>query len=402
MTSKRFVLAAALFLAACSDQQQAGNAGPGGPGGAMGPVEVGVVTLASADVPRDVELPGRVVAYATAEIRPQVEGIVRKIAFREAGKVEAGDALYELDDRKFRAALDAANAALRKAEAATGSAELAFTRAERLVETKAASTQTLDDARSTLAQAKADEEAAAADVQTAQINLDNATIRAPISGSISVSAVSVGSLVTASQTTALATIRQVDPIYVDLVDSSANLLRIRDEVAAGRLGRQPGVQPTVRLVLENGSDYNQEGKLTLAEMVVSQTQGTFSLRATFPNDEGILLPGMFVRAKVDLGSMPDAFLVPQRAVTRDDSGNATAYVVSADSKAEQRKITTMGTAGNDWIVVDGVKAGEKLIVDGFQKFTSDADVKPVEAEIDADGVVKQEIATEAAADGASK
>lgn len=382
-----------LLAASCSNEQGSpGAQGPGAPGpGAMGPVEVGVVELQSQSLPRSVDLPGRVIASATAEVRPQVNGIVRRIAFREGGDVEAEAILYELDDTRFRAAYAAAAAALRKAEAATAGAQATFDRTERLAATNAVSAQTLDDARSTLLQAEADEEAARADLETARINLDNATIRAPIAGVIGVSQVSVGALVTENQTNAMATIRQVDPVYVDLVDSSANLLRVRDEVQAGRLGRGAGAQNAVSLTLENGGKYESTGLLSPADMVVSQTTGTFTMRASFPNPERVLIPGMFVRATVELGEMPDAFLVPQRAVTRNDSGGATLYVVTDDSKAELREVTTGGAVGNDWIVVDGVENGEKLIVDGFQNISNGASVSPVEATVDENGVVPQDL-----------
>lgn len=385
-------------VAGCSGEQ----GGPQMPPGASGPVEVGVVALVSRSVPRSIELPGRVVAYATAEVRPQVDGIVRKIVFTEAGKVEAGAALYELDDRKFQAAVAAAAAALKKSEAATAAAQVTFDRNEKLAATNAISAQTLDDARSTLLQAQADEEVAKAELDSARINLDDATIRAPIDGVIGVSTVSVGSLVTANQTDALATIRQVDPIYVDLVDSSTNLLRIRDEVSTGRLGREQGVVPAVTLTLENGREYAARGELKLAEMVVSQTSGTFSLRATFPNAERVLMPGMFVRASVDLGSMPNAFLVPQRAVQRNDSGEATLFVASQDGKAELKTVTTSGAIGNDWVVVDGVSSGDRLIVDGFQKISDGTSITPVEVTIDENGVVKQTISSAASNDGEPK
>jgi len=379
-----------LTLVACNDQ----NGSQAGPPPSAGPFEVGVITLKSQDVPRSIELPGRVVAYATAEVRPQVDGIVRRIAFKETRAVAAGDILYELDNRKFQAAVDSASAAVKKAEAATASAQASYDRTARLAATNAVSAQTLDDAKSTLLQAKASEEAARADLETAQINLDDTVIKAPIAGTIGVSAVSVGALVTANQTDSLATIRQTDPIYVDLVDSSTNLLRIGEEVKSGRLGRQPGVAAGVALTLDDDKAYSQQGKLTLAEMVVSQTSGTFSLRSTFPNPDRMLIPGMFVRAKVDLGTMPNAFLVPQRAVTRDNSGAATLYVVSSDGKAELRKITTSGSQGNDWIVIGGVSDGDRLIVDGFQKISNGTAVKPVEATIDDDGVVEQVISAQ--------
>lgn len=305
-------------IAGCSSEQTSG-AGPGP--GTAGPIEVGVVVLKSGPVSREVELPGRVVASATAEVRPQVDGIVRKIVFAEGRKIAAGDVLFELDDRKFQAAFDSAKASLQRAEAETTAAQSAVQRNEKLAATNAVSAQTLEDARTTLLQAKADQEIAKANLGTAQISLDDATIRAPLGGEIGIATVSVGSLVTANQTTALATIRQIDPIHVDLVDSSANLQRVRDEAEAGRLGREPGAAPSVTLTLENAREYAPKGELQPAEMVVSRTSGTFSLRSIFANPDGVLLPGMFVRAKVDLGTIPDAFLVPQLAVQRTDTGD---------------------------------------------------------------------------------
>ncbi len=381
---------AVLLLALVTACQPSNPSGPP----AAGKAEVGYVTLQPTSVPRTIELPGRVIALATAEIRPQVNGIVRKIAFREGGAVNAGDVLYELEDAKFKAAYAAAAAAVKKAEAATTGAQTAFDRNQKLSESNAVAAQTVDDARSTLLQAEASEEAARADLETARINLENATIRAPIGGVIGVSSVSVGALVTENQTGALATIRQIDPINVDLVDSSANLLRIRDEVDSGRLGRELGKPPAVMLTLENGKAYGETGTISLTEMVVSETTGTFTLRATFPNSQRVLLPGMFVQASVDLGTLNEAFLVPQRAVTRGDDGIATIYVVSADNKAEAKRITTVGTSDNNWIVTEGASSGDRLIVDGFQKFSAGAEVIPVEATIDDDGVVGQDLKAE--------
>ncbi|PIO98659.1 efflux RND transporter periplasmic adaptor subunit [Pleomorphomonas carboxyditropha] len=381
------VLLMLAFIAACQPSSQSGPA-------PAGKIQVGYVTLQPTSVPRTIELPGRIVALATAEIRPQVDGIVRKVAFKEGGTVKAGDVLYELDDAKFKAAYAAAAAAVKKAEAATAGDRTTFERNQKLSESNAVSTQTVEESRSTLLQAEADEEAARADLETARINLENATIRAPIGGIIGVSSVSVGALVTENQTDALATIRQIDPINVDLVDSSANLLRIRDEVDSGRLGRENGKRPAVTLTLENGKPYDKAGTISLTEIAVSESTGTFTLRATFPNSPPVLLPGMFVTAKVDLGTLSGAFLVPQRAVTRGDDGVATLYVVSSDGKAELKRLTTLGTSGNAWIVTDGVAAGDRLIVDGFQKFSNGSEVEPVEATIDDDGVVHLKAAAE--------
>ncbi|MCX8997943.1 efflux RND transporter periplasmic adaptor subunit [Rhizobiaceae bacterium BDR2-2] len=379
------LLAALSALAACSAEQAPGTA-------ASEKVEVGYIVVQPEAVPQTLDLRGRVVPLATAEVRPQVNGIVRRIAFAEGREVAAGDVLYEIDDAKFRAAYAAANAALSKASAATASAQTTYDRNKALAQTNAVSEQALEDAQSSLLQAQASEEAAKADLETARINLDNATIRAPIGGMIGVSTVSVGALVTENQTDALATIRQIDPIHVDLVDTSANLLRVRDEIDAGRLSRDRGTPTTVALTLENGKPYGEKGEVSLADMVIGETTGTFIVRATFPNTQRVLVPGMFVSASIDLGTLSDAFLIPQRAVTRGDDGKATVYVVSADDKAEQREIVTEGTSANDWIVTDGVKEGDRLIVDGFQKISDGTDVTPVEATIDDNGVVGQELA----------
>lgn len=356
-------------------------------------IEVGYVTVKSQAVPYSIDLRGRVVALATAEVRPQVDGIVRKVAFTEGREVKAGDILYEIDGRKFAAALAAAEAALTKAQAATASAQTTYDRNKTLAETKAVSTQTVDDAQSTLLQAKASQEAAKADVETARINLENATIKAPISGMIGVSSVSVGALVTENQTDALATIRQIQPVHVDLVDTSVNMLRIRDEVETGKLDRPQGLAMSATLTLETGKVYGQKGQVSLADMVVGETTGTFTVRATFENPDRVLVPGMFVTANVQFGTLSKAYLIPQRALTRADDGRATVYLVSEDNKAKLSNVTTNGSVDNDWIVIDGVKEGDRLIVDGFQKISDGAAIQPVEATIDSDGVVKQDMKT---------
>lgn len=365
---------------------------------AAAPEQVGYITLQSGSVPQSLDLRGRVVARATAEVRPQVDGIVRKIAFVEGRTVEAGDTLYEIDDRRFNAAHASAQAALKKAEAATASAQTTFDRNHSLMKTSAVSIQTLEDAQSTLLQAQASEEAARADLETARINLDNATIRAPIGGMIGVSTVSVGALVTENQTDPLGTVRQIDPINVDVADTSANLLRIRGEVDAGRLGREKDAPVMASLTLENGQAYSHAGQVSLADMVVGETTGTFTVRTSFPNPDRVLIPGMFVTATIDLGKLAGAFLVPQRAVTRDDDGTATVYLVSDDGKAKLQAVTTTGSSGNDWIVTDGVKDGDRLIVDGFQKISDGSPVEPVEATINDDGVIRQDIRPASARD----
>ena len=391
------LVAAGLLLAACTDQNGA-NAPAGGTTPA---IEVGFVVLKAQSVPRYAQLSGRVVAHATAEIRPQIDGIIESIDFREGRQMKAGDLLFKVRDAKFSAAYAAAAAVLSRAEATEQSAQATFARNERLQSQSAVSQQVLDEAKAALLQAKADVESAKASLETARIDLDNTVIKAPIDGIIGTASVSVGSLVTQNQTDALATIRQINPVNVDLVDTSANLLRIRQDVEAGRLGREGEGAPSVKLTLENGAEYKQTGTISLATVNVSESTGTFTLRASFANPERILLPGMFVRASVDLGTMPNAFLVPQRAVQRSGTGDPIAYVVSADSKVEQRTLSTGGTSGNDWIVTEGVKDGDRLIVDGFQKISAGASVTPVEVTIDEDGVVEQSLAAPAVAGDAS-
>jgi membrane fusion protein (multidrug efflux system) len=389
--SSVMLIAIIVFVSACSPQKESGMAGPPGAGGPgrSGPVEVGVITMTAAPVPQTAELSGRVVASATAEIRPQVNGIVRSIDFQEGRPVKVGAVLFTLDDRSFAAARTASAAALAKAKATAAGAQTTFDRQQRLASSNAVSQQTLDEAQTALLQANADVEAAQADLQTAQINLENTRISAPIDGFIGTAAVSVGSLVTQNQTDAMTTIRRIDPVNVDLVDTSANLLRIREQIAEGKLGRPDGSPPAARLTLENGAPYETAGTVSIFTVNVSESTGTFTLRAVFPNPDGVLLPGMFVRASVDLGQIPDAFLVPQRAVQRDAGGGAIAYVASADGKAEQRTLVTNGVRGNDWIVTGGLAAGDRLIVDGFQKFSAGAEITAVAATIDADGVVEQ-------------
>jgi membrane fusion protein (multidrug efflux system) len=281
---------------------------------------------------------------------------------------------------------------LQGAEAGLAGAQNRFDRTQRLAESNTASAQALDDARVELLQAQAGVASATAALAAARINLDNTVITAPIPGLIGTSSVSVGSLVTANQQEALATIRQIDPVNVDLMDTAANRLRLRAQVAAGTLGRDREQRPTVRLVLEDGSAYPETGTISLTDVVISETTGSFALRASFANPRRLLRPGMFVRATVQLGNTPNAFLVPQRAVTRNAAGKATAFFVGEEGKVEARVIETGRAIGNDWLVTAGVGEGDRVVVDGLQKISDGTAVTPVEVAIDADGVVRQEIA----------
>lgn len=354
-------------------------------------VEVGVVTLTARPVPLTTELPGRVLASAVAEVRPQVNGIVRQRVFTEGTEVKQGDILYELESASFQAAYAAASAMLQGAQAVAASAQATFNRTERLAASGNVSAQDMDTARMALLQAQANVAAAEAALQTAQINLDNTVIRAEIPGLIGTSSVSVGSLVTANQAAALATIRQIDSIYVDLAHSSADLLRMRAKADAGELGMMAAETQDVQLRLEDGSVYAETGTISLSEVVVSETTGTYSLRATFPNPRRLLMPGMFVRATIGVGLTPEAYLVPQRAVTRNAAGEPTAFFVTADNKAQRRTLVTSGTVGNDWLVIDGVSEGDRVIIDRLQVIEAGMDVLPLAVQLDSDGVVKQEL-----------
>lgn len=375
-------LGSAVLLAGCSGEDTAKGAGivP-----RSQPVDVGFVTLKAQPVPITVEVAGRTTASAVADIRPQVDGIIKSRVFTEGSTVKAGDLLYEIDPRSYQAAYDSAKAALEKAQAAVPSAQAKVDRYNQLVGVNSVTAQSLDDAKAALAQANADVAAAEASVEAAAINLGNTRVTAPIGGLIGTSSVTAGALVTANQTTALATIRQIDPIYVDVTDSSANLLRIRAMLDSGRLKRTEG-PPKLSLILEDGSSYDQTGTLESTEATVSQTTGTFSMRSSFANPRRVLLPGMYVRAVVSLGSDEAGFLVPQRAVNRNPKGAATAMFLTADNKVETRVLATVQAVGTSWLVDDGIKDGDRLIVDGLQKIRDGQVVNPVAVKLDENGV----------------
>lgn len=325
--------------------------------------EVGVVELDAKSVAITAKLSGRTVASLVAEVRPEVGGIIEERLFEEGTEVEAGDILYRIDDSLYQASYDSAQAALQKAEAALPSAQTKVDRYEELIKQNAVAKQELDDALASLAQAKADVASARADVQTAKINLDNTVIRAKISGRIEASTLNVGALVTASQSAALTTIRQLDPMNVDVTQSSTNLLKLRRAVREGRI-KLNGDNVKVRLILETGEEYPQEGKLEFSEAYVDPTTGTYTLRAEFPNPERLLLPGMYVQAIVEEGIAQNSFLVPQRAVTRNARGEPTALFLTDEGKVEERILQVDGNIGNNWLVSEGISDGDKVIVEG--------------------------------------
>jgi len=368
------VLISVLALTAC-DGGKEGSA----PAGAAALPVVTVMTVRPGPVTRTTELPGRTVPYLIAEIRPQVTGIIKSRKFIEGSEVEAGQLLYQIDPSGYQAAYDGARASLSRAEAQLQSARLKAERQAELVKINAVSKEAHDDAQAALKQALADVASARAVLDKARIDLDYTRLTAPIGGRIGRSMVTPGALVTANQAEALATVQQLDPIHVDLTQSSADLLRLKREFEAGRLQRgSEGVVP-VRLVLEDGSEYGPEGRLAFSEVTVDQGTGSVTLRAVFPNPEGDLLPGMYVRARLVQGVDEQAILVPHAAVMRDPKGNAQVLLVNAEGKVELRVIRTAESMGNRWRVTDGLAAGERVIVEGLQKVRPGATVKAEEA-----------------------
>ena len=327
-------------------------------------VEVGTYTLSTQNVTLTRELPGRTKATLSSEIRPQVGGIIQARFFEEGAFVKKDALLYQIDPSSYQAAFEEAKATLQNAEALVESTRLKSERYADLVKIDGVSKQDMEDAKASYLQAVASVEAKKAALQTARINLEYTKIKAPISGRIGTSSVTVGALVTANQTTALATIRTLDPIYVDLTQSSTQLLKLR------ALLEQQGIKQgstKLALKLEDGSVYKQNGTLQFQEIAVDESTGSVTLRATFPNPDGVLLPGMYVRTLVDEAVNPAAILVPQQAIQRDPKGNATALIVTADNKVEKRVVVTERAIGDTWLVNSGLNAGDRVIVEGVNK-----------------------------------
>jgi len=339
-------------------------------------------------------LPGRASAFQTAEIRPRVSGVIKEIAFKEGSEVKAGDLLFKIEDDSYSAEVAQAQASLEKAEASVPTAQSNLARQERLVNSGATQVE-LENARVTLLQAQADVAQAKAALRAADINLKLTEIRAPFEGVTNVSAFSIGNVVTANQAEALTTLRRLDPIYIELTESSVNLLRLQEAIKAGRVDQSENQRAEVRLTLEDGLQYPIVGKLDMSEMAVSQTTGTFSIRAVFDNPDNLVLPGMYVRATVTVGT-ESGFLIPQRAATRNAQGELNAKFVTADNKVETRTFTESQVSGNNWLVASGVQDGDKLIVDGFQWIGDGATVQPVESAVNEQGFVVETAAPAAA------
>jgi len=361
-----------LALAACGDKKPDAQA----QAAAAPPPEVAVVTVAAERVAITNELPGRLEATRTAQVRARVPGIVQKRLFTEGSDVKAGDVLFRIDPSSLQASLANAQAARARVEANLAQADLKVKRYRPLVETNAISRQEYDDALAAQKQARADLEAARATQQTASLNLGYATVTAPISGRIGRAQVTEGALVGQGEATPLATIQQLDPIYVNLTQSSSELLRLRQAMAAGKLKTVGHDQASVSLVTEDGAAYPQTGKLLFSDLAVDQSSGAITLRAEFPNPNRFLLPGMYVRARLEQAVNESAITVPQQAVMRDNNG-ASVMLVGPDGKVVPRPIQTGSVQGEKWIVTEGLKQGDVVIVEGLQKIKPGAPVKTV-------------------------
>ena len=341
----------------------------GGPAGGAPVARVTVETVQAGPLTLKTELPGRATAYAIAEVRPQVGGILKRRVFREGSDVRAGEVLYEIDPSLYQAAQSNALAALAKAEANLTTIKLKAQRYAQLAGSGVISKQDNDDVVAELGQAEADVTAARAALETASINLGYTRITAPISGRIGKSSVTAGALLTANQTTALATIQQLNPIYVDVTQASADLLRLRRALASGVLQR-PGSKASVALILDDGSTYGMSGALQFADISIDEGTSSVILRAEFPNPRHEILPGMYVRAVVEEGVQQNAIQVPQRAVTRDPTGAATALVLNSEGIVEQRKLTIDRSMDNHWLVREGLNDGDRVIIEGGQRLKS--------------------------------
>ncbi|MEO8280870.1 MAG: efflux RND transporter periplasmic adaptor subunit [Ideonella sp.] len=367
----------ALLMSACGDKPSTPGAGAGGPR-AMPPPEVGVITVSPTTVVLSNELPGRLEASRVAQVRARAAGILQKRLFREGSEVKAGQPLFSIDSAPYRASADSAQAQLARSEATVTQASSIVERYKPLVEANAISKQDYANAVAAQKQAEADRLVARAAVRNAQINLGYAEVRSPIAGRIGRSLVTEGALVGQGEATQLAVVQQIDPLYVNLTQSTAEVLRLRRGLASGKV--QPngnGQGADVRVLLDDGSEYRHAGKLLFTDQTVDPTSGQVTLRAELPNPERLLLPGMYVRVKLQQAEVSNAVLLPQQAVTRAETGD-TVLVVGADNKPQPRQIKIASSQDNQWLVTDGLQAGEKVIVSGFQKMmVPGAPVKPV-------------------------
>lgn len=363
-----FVATAAL-LAACGKEE----------GGPPPPPEVGVLTMQPRDIAITDQLPGRTTAYRVAEVRPQVTGIVQRRLFTEGTEVKSGQQLFQIDAGSYRAALSSAEAALKRAEAQAVTARLLEERYAPLIAANAVSRQENDEAIAARARAEADVAAARAQVESARINVVYTQVLSPINGRIGRALVTEGALVTSGQEGALATVQQLDPIYVDITQSSTELLRLQRQLASGELKANDHNEAEVALMLEDGSAYPERGHLKVSEVSVDPSTGSVVLRAVFPNPRRELLPGMFVRAQLTRGTRAAAMLVPQRGVSHNSRGEATVMVLDAGNKVSERVVKADRAIGGEWLITAGLSPGERVVLDGLQKVKPGAVVKPTPA-----------------------
>lgn len=363
------MLSGSLLLAGCDDKNQQGEQ--------QQAPEVGIVTIKSAPLQITTDLPGRTSSFRIAEVRPQVSGIILKRNYVEGSDIKAGESLYQIDPATYQAAWDSAKGDLAQAQANAQIAALTVKRYKPLLGTQYISKQDYDQAVATQSQTAAAVQAAKAAVESARINLAYTKVSSPISGRIGKSSVTEGALVQNAQATALATVQQLDPIYVDVTQSSEDFIRLRKELADGTLKQNNG-KAKVKLLTQDGDEYSQSGTLEFSDVTVDETTGSITLRAIFPNPDHRLLPGMFVRARLDEGTRPEALLVPQQGITRTPTGQATAMIVGQDNKVEARKLTANQAIGDKWLVTSGLKDGDRVIVSGLQRIKPGVTVTPQE------------------------
>jgi len=387
MRMNRLILAATtaalLALAGCQEKEEQKQAAPAYP-----PAQVAVVTTSAGPVTITNDLPGRIAATRVSEVRPRVTGIVIQRVFEQGSMVKEGDVLYRIDPASFQVQVESAEGTLRRAKAVQLQARQSADRQEQLKKSNVASAQQYDDAVATLAQADADVAIAEAGLATAQLNLQYASVTAPISGRIGRALITEGALVSANGTENLATIQQLDPVYADFTQSATDLIRLRKAMKTGAVSGDPN-EAKVHLLMDDGSPYPHVGRLLFSEAAVDETTGQVTLRGEFPNPDGDLLPGMYVRVLIEQGIEQNAISVPAQAIQRDTAGNAQLYVVKADDTAELRPVTTGQVSGDRWVISKGLDVGEKVIVEGFQKVrpgakVAPADWKPADAAASAD------------------
>jgi len=370
------LLTATLLLAGCNPSAEQTPASM-----AMAAPEVNVIALQPQTLTLHTQLPGRTSAYRVAEVRPQVGGIIIKRLFREGSDVKAGQTLYQIDPATYEANLASAKASWERAQASEAIARLKAERYRDLSKTNGVSRQENDDAEASWKQAVADVASAKAAVDTARINVEYTKLKAPISGRIGKSTVTEGALVTAQQTTALTTIQQLDPLYVDVSQSSSELMKLKKALSEGQLEKAGPQEAKVQLLMEDGSRYSESGKLQFSDVTVDEGTGSVTVRAIFANHDLQLLPGMFVRAELGEATLKDALLVPQLAVSHDPRGNATVLVVNAQDQVEQKAFETARSVANSWLVKNGLQAGDRVIVNGSQKVQAGMKVKATPVDI---------------------